>query len=79
MAEAGDTSQSDIDVSMTQSDATLATEPSTPWASVEEFGVSSEAPIVSGLEGPNLDVILDTPMTVPMEVGHADISIRNPL
>ncbi|HCF4355138.1 TPA: flagellar motor switch protein FliN, partial [Pseudomonas aeruginosa] len=29
------------------------------------------------LEGPNLDVILDIPVTISMEVGHTDISIRN--
>ena len=30
-----------------------------------------------GLEGPNLDVILDIPVTISMEVGNTSISIRN--
>ncbi|MDH2431256.1 hypothetical protein WH50_21225 [Pokkaliibacter plantistimulans] len=29
------------------------------------------------LERPNLDVILDIPVTISMEVGHTEISIRN--
>ena len=44
---------------------------------MEEFGASPKAPTISGLEGPNLDVILDIPVTISMEVGHTDISIRN--
>ncbi|VFS91480.1 flagellar motor switch protein [Pseudomonas aeruginosa] len=52
-------------------------EPSTPRAPMEEFGASPKAPTISGLEGPNLDVILDIPVTISMEVGHTDISIRN--
>ncbi|MCO3057596.1 flagellar motor switch protein FliN, partial [Pseudomonas aeruginosa] len=48
-----------------------------PWAPMEEFGAAPKAPTISGLEGPNLDVILDIPVTISMEVGHTDISIRN--
>ncbi|MOA60122.1 Flagellar motor switch protein FliN [compost metagenome] len=29
------------------------------------------------LEGPNLDVILDIPVSISMEVGSTDINIRN--
>lgn len=77
LAEAGDASQDDIDALMAQGGATLVAEPSTPRAPMEEFGASPKAPTISGLEGPNLDVILDIPVTISMEVGHTDISIRN--
>ncbi|MDH0059965.1 flagellar motor switch protein FliN, partial [Stutzerimonas stutzeri] len=30
-----------------------------------------------GLDGPNLDVILDIPVSISMEVGSTEISIRN--
>jgi flagellar motor switch protein FliN/FliY len=29
------------------------------------------------MEGPNLDVILDIPVSISMEVGNTDITIRN--
>ncbi len=77
LAEAGDASQDDIDALMAQGGATPVAEPSTPRAPMEEFGASPKAPTISGLEGPNLDVILDIPVTISMEVGHTDISIRN--
>ena len=35
------------------------------------------APMQAGLEGPNLDVILDIPVSISMEVGSTEISIRN--
>lgn len=77
LAEAGDASQDDIDALMAQGGATPVAEPSTPRAPMEEFGASPKAPTISGLEGPDLDVILDIPVTISMEVGHTDISIRN--
>jgi flagellar motor switch protein FliN/FliY len=39
--------------------------------------MAPRAPTIAGLEGPNLDVILDIPVTISMEVGHTDITIRN--
>ncbi|MDR6354553.1 flagellar motor switch protein FliN/FliY [Pseudomonas psychrotolerans] len=63
---------------MAQGTAPVAPEPpKPPKAPVEEFGQSSGGLAVSGMEGPNLDVILDIPVTISMEVGHTDISIRN--
>lgn len=44
---------------------------------MEEFGMAPATPTIAGLEGPNLDVILDIPVTISMEVGNTDISIRN--
>ena len=35
------------------------------------------AAVPAGLEGPNLDVILDIPVSISMEVGSTEISIRN--
>ncbi|KUM44236.1 flagellar motor switch protein FliN [Pseudomonas sp. EpS/L25] len=78
LAEAGDASQDDIDALMAQGTSPAAPEaPKPPKAPVEEFGQSSGGLTVSGMEGPNLDVILDIPVTISMEVGHTDISIRN--
>jgi len=78
LVEAGDASQDDIDALMAQGTAPGAPEaPKPPKAPVEEFGQSSGGLAVSGMEGPNLDVILDIPVTISMEVGHTDISIRN--
>ncbi len=77
LAEAGDASQDDIDALMAQGGATPVAEPSTPRAPMEEFGASPKAPTISGLEGPNLDVILDIPVTISMEVGHTDIILSS--
>ncbi|MFZ6046341.1 flagellar motor switch protein FliN [Pseudomonas sp. CR3202] len=74
LAEAGDASQDDIDALMNQGGAA----PGSPRAPMEEFG-SSPRPssgLVS-LDGPNLDVILDIPVSISMEVGNTDITIRN--
>jgi flagellar motor switch protein FliN len=74
LSEAGDASQDDIDAMMAQS---AATEPAAPRAMMQEFeGVPrSTGPV--NLEGPNLDVILDIPVSISMEVGNTDITIRN--
>ena len=45
---------------------------------MEEFGTSPPSPnLPVNLEGPNLDVILDIPVSISMEVGNTDITIRN--
>lgn len=75
LSESGDASQDDIDALMAQGGA--AATPSAPRAPMEEFGMAPKAPMIAGLEGPNLDVILDIPVTISMEVGHTDINIRN--
>ena len=77
LAEAGDdASQADIDALMNQGTAASAP-PAAPRAPMEEFGAGAPLNIPAGLEGPNLDVILDIPVTISMEVGSTDISIRN--
>lgn len=75
LAEAGDdTSQADIDALMSQGAAASAP----PRMAMEEFAASPKAgsgPV--SLDGPNLDVILDIPVSISMEVGSTEISIRN--
>ncbi|MGE9764212.1 flagellar motor switch protein FliN [Pseudomonas sp. PDM20] len=75
LSESGDANQDDIDAMMAS--AAPPAVPAAPRAPMEEFGMAPKAPTIAGLEGPNLDVILDIPVTISMEVGHTDISIRN--
>ena len=44
---------------------------------MEEFGSVPKSHEPVSLEGPNLDVILDIPVSISMEVGSTDINIRN--
>jgi flagellar motor switch protein FliN/FliY len=44
---------------------------------MEEFGGVPKNNDPVSLEGPNLDVILDIPVSISMEVGSTDINIRN--
>jgi flagellar motor switch protein FliN/FliY len=77
LAEAGDDAgQADIDALMNQGGGAAA--PAAPRMAMEEFGASPKpgnGPVA--LEGPNLDVILDIPVSISMEVGSTEISIRN--
>ncbi|NWL78606.1 flagellar motor switch protein FliN [Pseudomonas taiwanensis] len=73
LAEAGDASQDDIDALMNQGSSV----PSSPRAPMEEFGSVPKASGPVSLDGPNLDVILDIPVSISMEVGNTDITIRN--
>ncbi|SDR93283.1 flagellar motor switch protein FliN/FliY [Halopseudomonas litoralis] len=71
--EAGNASQDDIDALLGGSDG------SRPMP-MEEFSASERLPageLFGGADGPNLDVILDIPVTISMEVGNTDITIRN--
>ncbi|APU30940.1 flagellar motor switch protein FliN [Ectopseudomonas chengduensis] len=76
LAEAGDADQDDIDAMLAGS--AQAAQPAAPRAPMEEFGSApspSNLPVT--LDGPNLDVILDIPVSISMEVGNTDITIRN--
>jgi flagellar motor switch protein FliN/FliY len=44
---------------------------------MEEFGSVPKNNEPVSLDGPNLDVILDIPVSISMEVGSTDINIRN--
>ncbi|MEB3735332.1 flagellar motor switch protein FliN [Halopseudomonas pachastrellae] len=70
--EAGDAGQDDIDAMLEQSNA----EPRMP---MEEFNspARTDGGDFDPGDSPNLDVILDIPVTISMEVGNTDITIRN--
>ncbi|EIK93513.1 flagellar motor switch protein [Pseudomonas sp. M47T1] len=72
LGESGDAGQSDID-------ALLAADGGASGSRLpmEEFGSSPKPNGPVSLDGPNLDVILDIPVTISMEVGATDINIRN--
>jgi flagellar motor switch protein FliN/FliY len=73
LEETGDAGQSDID-------ALLAGDGGKPGAGrlpMEEFASSPRPNENVSLEGPNLDVILDIPVNISMEVGSTEINIRN--
>src|SRR5690606_40544355 len=74
LEEAGDASQADIDAMLSQS---AASAPGAPRAPMEEFGAGPKLNLPVNMEGPNLDVILDIPVSISMEVGNTDITIRN--
>lgn len=75
LTEAGDADQDDIDAMLAAGGAAAA--PAAPRAPMEEFGSAPKANLPVNLDGPNLDVILDIPVSISMEVGNADITIRN--
>ncbi|WP_313054823.1 flagellar motor switch protein FliN [Pseudomonas lopnurensis] len=79
LAEAGDASQDDIDALLNQGPAEAAPAPApAPRAPLEDFASGPKpSGMQLGLEGPNLDVILDIPVSISMEVGSTEISIRN--
>lgn len=77
LVEVGDVSQDDIDVLMVQGGVIFVVELSILWVLMEEFGVLLKVLIIFGLEGFNLDVILDILVIIFMEVGYIDISICN--
>ncbi|TVP88923.1 MAG: flagellar motor switch protein FliN [Pseudomonadaceae bacterium] len=71
--EAGaDTSQDDIDAMLAESGAD-----DTQRMPMEEFNQSGGGQPPASGDNPNLDVILDIPVTISMEVGNTDITIRN--
>jgi flagellar motor switch protein FliN/FliY len=75
LSEAGDADQDDIDAMLAAGGAAAA--PAAPRAPMEEFGSAPKGNLPVSLDGPNLDVILDIPVSISMEVGNADITIRN--
>ncbi|TDV67977.1 MULTISPECIES: flagellar motor switch protein FliN [unclassified Pseudomonas] len=72
LGEAGEGGQADID-------ALLAADAgnSTNRLTMEEFGSVPKNNGPVSLDGPNLDVILDIPVSISMEVGSTEINIRN--
>ncbi|WP_439859047.1 flagellar motor switch protein FliN [Pseudomonas sp. MBLB4136] len=74
LSESGDAGQDDIDAMLAASGASA---PAAPRAPMEEFGSGPKNNQPVSLDGPNLDVILDIPVSISMEVGNTDITIRN--
>ncbi|MDY7560733.1 flagellar motor switch protein FliN [Pseudomonas sp. 10B1] len=74
LGESGDASQDDID-SLLAADAGSAS--ASNRMPMEEFGSVAKSNAAVSLDGPNLDVILDIPVSISMEVGSTDINIRN--
>jgi flagellar motor switch protein FliN len=74
LSEAGDNDQDDIDAMMASA---AAAEPAAPRAKMEEFGSVPRQSTPVSMDGPNLDVILDIPVSISMEVGNTEITIRN--
>lgn len=72
LGESGDASQDDID-SLLAADARS----NSNRLPMEEFGSVPKNNGAVTLDGPNLDVILDIPVSISMEVGSTDINIRN--
>ncbi|MGF6287684.1 flagellar motor switch protein FliN/FliY [Pseudomonas sp. BT76 TE3572] len=73
LEETGDVGQNDIDA-LLAADAASSSSNRLP---MEEFGSVPKNNEPVTLDGPNLDVILDIPVSISMEVGSTDINIRN--
>nr|WP_178089430.1 flagellar motor switch protein FliN [Pseudomonas sp. ef1] len=73
LEETGDAGQADIDA-LLAADAGTSSSNRLP---MEEFGSVPKNNDPVTLNGPNLDVILDIPVSISMEVGSTDINIRN--
>ena len=74
LEETGDVGQDDIDALLA---ADAAQKPASNRLPMEEFGSVPRNNDPVSLDGPNLDVILDIPVSISMEVGSTDINIRN--
>ena len=74
LEETGDVGQADIDALLA---ADAASKPVSNRLPMEEFGSVPRNNEPVTLDGPNLDVILDIPVSISMEVGSTEINIRN--
>lgn len=74
LEETGDVGQADIDALLA---ADAASKPVSNRLPMEEFGSVPRNNDPVTLDGPNLDVILDIPVSISMEVGSTEINIRN--
>jgi len=73
LEETGDAGQADIDALLAADSGNSASN----RLPMEEFGSVPKNNDPVSLEGPNLDVILDIPVSISMEVGSTEINIRN--
>lgn len=79
LQEAGGGDQDDIDALLNQEpSAPSDAAPQAPKVPMEDFASGPKPDKkIQTMEGPNLDVILDIPVTISMEVGSTEINIRN--
>ena len=81
LEEAGaSSSQDDIDALLNQEPAAPqpSPKPAAPKVPMEDFASGPKPDKkIQTMEGPNLEVILDIPVTISMEVGSTEINIRN--
>lgn len=80
LEEAGNGAQDDIDALLQNQDVSEAVpEPKKQPAKapIEDFASGPKLGKMHGIDSPNLDVILDIPVTISMEVGSTEINIRN--
>lgn len=79
MAEQGvDEDQEDIDALLSGAQEEPSAPAAAPMEELNDAPVDKTANIPTGGEGsPDLDVILDIPVRISMEVGNTEISIRN--
>jgi len=77
MAEAGETEDEDDDNDESSSDASADANPRAPLESFEVTPPGATPGSGTGEDTPNLDVILDIPVVISMEVGNTQIPIRN--
>ena len=75
MAEQDDGAQDDIDALL--SGGAADNKPAANRAPLEELKPGKGAGITMGSGAPDLDVILDIPVRISMEVGNTEITIRN--
>jgi len=73
LEETGDAGQDDIDALLAADTGGSASN----RLQMEEFGSVPKNNEPVTLDGPNLDMILDIPVSISMEVGSTDINIRN--
>ncbi len=76
LEETGAAGQADIDA-LLAADMGNARSAGAGRLPMEEFASSPRPNQQVSLEGPNLDVILDIPVNISMEVGSTEINIRN--
>ncbi|MFJ3484482.1 flagellar motor switch protein FliN [Pseudomonas sp. NPDC090202] len=74
LGESGEGGQSDIDALLAADAGNNAVG---NRMAMEEFGSVPKTNGPVAMDGPNLDVILDIPVSISMEVGSTDINIRN--
>src|ERR1700758_2551231 len=75
MAEQDDDTQDDIDALLAGVDEPVPAKPAAERVDLDEFDPAARNQRSAG--APDIDVILDIPVRISMEVGNTEITIRN--